>query len=1562
MLEYADSSNKNKEELLVQQEQQRTHFEFTYFNMISRCDSLIEHFDKNNPQPSTSHVDGSQGDHASTHRESRIKLPKIELPVFTGSYDDWYSYQDVFEKLIYANEGLSEIEKFHYLRSSLKDKAAEIRKSIETITDNYNDAWASVKERFDNKRWIIHKHVQAIFDAPILIKENHSRLRELLDAILKHLRALKALKRPTESWDDLIIHIVVSKLDPATSKAWETSLPDKDVPNLKSLIDFLSKRCQALETIFSKLSTNQSTNNSKSIKSKGPSVSNLATSNVSCPQCKEGHYLYYCETFLKLPIEKRISVVRKAHLCINCLRTNSHLAKDCNSGACRKCSKKHNTLLHLPNAVNDNKVSIDDVASNKSTSQSKASTQPIVTQCVAAHHSLGIILSTAIVHVFDYKNDRHSCRVLLDSGSQMNFITQEFADKLRIKEQCVEIAITGVVKGTIQAKKMINVHIQSRFNNFNEKVECIILPQITQQLPQALVFKQDIAIPKHIKLADPNFNIPSNIDMLIGAELFWKLICAGQIKSSRTQPILQKTLLGWIISGPTPSNISSSSSSASNCLAVTTDLNRALSRFWEIDHLGSSTSLTPEEQACERLFQDTVRQYLQLGHMREVTSHLESTHKNYYLPHHAVYKETSTTTKLRVVFDGSCKSSSGISLNDTMMVGPTIQDDLFSILTRFRTFKCALTADVTKIYRQVLVDPNQTSLQRILWRDSMNEPIRTFELLTLTYGTAAASFLAIRCLRKLAEDNAIAYPKGSKVALRDFYVDDLVTDANTLQEALVIKSETSKLLIEGGFKLRKWTSNEPSLRDNQFLDSQKEFVLSCDKEDETRTLGLVWNCKTDHFKFSNIASLPPLSTPSKRAILSRIALIFDPLGLLGPTTVIAKIIMQDLWRLKIDWDESLPLDVNTKWKRYEAELPMLRNIFIPRRVIELDDYVKLEIHGFADASEIAYGACVYVRVTDANGKHSTRLLCSKGRVAPLKALSIPRLELCAALLLAQLIDKVLKCLTVKIDSVYLWTDSTIVLAWLQSCSRTWTTFVANRVGEIQQLTTPHHWHHVSSQDNPADLYSRGVTPTSLLQSQLWWSGPTWLNLNKGSWPQFPFVINKQEIPEYKATAITTIATKQPFDIFERYSNFLKLTRVVAYIFRFFNNLMRKIKPSRSYPLQPGADNSVSPDEINHATQVLVKLVQRLHFPKELELLIKQQDLNKSSPIIRLNPFVDESGVLRVGGRLKLSYLPYTAKYPALLPGHHPFSRLIIIHEHERHFHAGPQATLSAVRQSYWLVSARDVVRQITRKCITCFRSSPKTSSTLMGNLPRDRITVPKRVFEKCGVDYAGAKRELSELAALFNEQRDQQQISDYMAIKGINWHCIPPRAPHHGGLWEAAVKGAKRHLIRVTKEAHLRYEELETLLIQVEAILNSRPLTPMSSDPSDLTSLTLGHFLIGSPLTSYPEPSIEKLPINRLSRWQHVEQIRQHFWQRWTREYLHHCQQRNKWIIKGKPMHVGQMVLLKEDNNSPLTWPLAKIIEVHPGDDNLIRTVTVRTAKGIYKRPITRLCSLPFEI
>ncbi|XP_039309934.1 uncharacterized protein LOC120358749 [Solenopsis invicta] len=532
------------------------------------------------------------------------------------------------------------------------------------------------------------------------------------------------------------------------------------------------------------------------------------------------------------------------------------------------------------------------------------------------------------------------------------------------------------------------------------------------------------------------------------------------------------------------------------------------------------------------------------------------------------------------------------------------------------------------------------------------------------------------------------------------------------------------------------------------------------------------------------------------------------------------------------------------------------------------------------------------------------------------------------LLLAQLTNKVLKSLTCKIGSVYLWTDSTIVLAWLQSFSRTWTSFVANRVGEIQQLTTIQDWHHVSSKDNPADLLSRGISPASLPQSQLWWSGPSWLNLNKEDWPQFPYSTNHQDIPEAKSVAIATATTEKGFNIFEQFSSLMKLLRVVSYIFRFYNKLKQRIKHTEASHVY-----SISPNEIAHSIQVLTRLIQQEYFSKELELLAKQQNLNKNSSILRLNPFIDEIGILRVGGRLKFSHLPYDAKHPILLPGRHPFSRLIVIH-------------------------IRDTSTQALKQhCLL----SPKMASTLMGNLPKHRITVPERPFFICGIDYAGpfyikegtrknaklvkcymaifvcfattavhielatdlsiaaflnvlkrfisrrghpsdiysdnglnfkgACRELTELATVFNDQQNQQQIIGYVSVKGINWHFTPPRAPHQGGLWEAAVKSAKRHLLCITKETNLKYEELETLLVQVEAILNSRPLTALSSDSHDLTPLTPGHFLIGSPLTSYPEPSLERLPVNRLSRWQHVEQLRQHFWKRWLREYLHHCQQ-----------------------------------------------------------------------
>lgn len=256
-----------------------------------------------------------------------------------------------------------------------------------------------------------------------------------------------------------------------------------------------------------------------------------------------------------------------------------------------------------------------------------------------------------------------------------------------------------------------------------------------------------------------------------------------------------------------------------------------------------------------------------------------------------------------------------------------------------------------------------------------------------------------------------------------------------------------------------------------------------------------------------------------------------------------------------------------------------------------------------------------------------------------------------------------------------------------------------------------------------------------------------------------------------------------------------------------------------------------------------------------------------------------------------------------------------------------------------------------------------SSETFVNVLKRfvSRRGRPAIIYSDNGTNFVGAKRELNELYELFSKENVKRDILDFAAHEKIRWSFIPPRAPHMGSLWEAAIKSAKFHLKRIAGEASLRYDELSTLTTQVEAILNSRPLVPLSNDPNDLSALTAGHFLIGCPITSYPEPSLEGLPQNKLSRWQRVEQLKQHFWRRWTKEYLHTCQTRYKWNTTEAPIKIGQMVILKEDNIPPLCWSLARVEEVHPSHDDLIRVVSVRTSKGIYKRPITKLCVLPIS-
>ncbi|XP_053597333.1 uncharacterized protein LOC128668417 [Microplitis demolitor] len=568
----------------------------------------------------------------------------------------------------------------------------------------------------------------------------------------------------------------------------------------------------------------------------------------------------------------------------------------------------------------------------------------------------------------------------------------------------------------------------------------------------------NLEIPKNLVLADPEFYKPSEVDALIGVNLFYKLLSVGQIKlQSHPDAILQKTQLGWVVAGKLSQSFKKPHLSCH--LALNNQASEFnLTRFWQMEELPATKHLSQEEMLCEehyqrhtkrdstgryivrlpfnnnkdrlgdsystalrrfqslekRLIKDSsicndyvafLREYLDLKHMSLVDNSNENS-IGFYLPHHAVIKQDSVTTKTRVVFDGSSKTSTGISLNETLMVGAKLQEDLFTILVRHRSHLFVLTADIEKMYRQVLVHPEDAQFQKILFRDSPAGPILTYTLNTVTYGTASASYLAIRTLQQLADDEGQSYPLAAIALKRDFYVDDVLTGADTHDKALAIRDELDKLTRKGGFYLRKWASNDPTLINN--CDQHPNVTnMSLDPDAGIKILGIHWNAREDSIFYS--VNTTKTKAITKRSILSKIAQLFDPLGLLGPVILYSKLIIQLLWKAGIDWDESVPLDVHTLWVTYIEQLLLIESVRF-NRCITIAGANNIQLHGYCDASEKAYGACLYLRSISSDRNVYTQLICSKSRVAPVSSIWLPRLELCGALLLARLYQTVRQAL------------------------------------------------------------------------------------------------------------------------------------------------------------------------------------------------------------------------------------------------------------------------------------------------------------------------------------------------------------------------------------------------------------------------------------------------------------------------------------------------------------------------------------------------------------------------
>ncbi|XP_028171605.1 uncharacterized protein LOC114360928 [Ostrinia furnacalis] len=889
------------------------------------------------------------------------------------------------------------------------------------------------------------------------------------------------------------------------------------------------------------------------------------------------------------PMQKR-QAITKLNYCANCLC--SHYGKNCTSSSrCRECDGNHNTLLHEAFRKFNNPITRTGIQGSSS--------QPTNTYTAQQGESSEVLLATAIIQVAGVDGVSRKMRALIDPGSQISIITENAAQQLRLPRQKCSGVITGVGTKDTNCKGKITIHCSSLIENFAFTTEALIMNKLTNNLPNYTFKKPDWKYLNKLSLADPEFFISRPIDILLGADIYASILMEEIRKPNNTQPVAQRTQLGWILYGKTTTTL--------QCNVVLNNI-EDIQRFWEIEEISSEPSQSNDDQECIDFYKTTttrrndgkyqvrlplkkdihelgqsrnkaIAQFLQLERKFKANPKVETEYKmfmheyqdlghmqkanckttpEYFLPHHCVLRE-STTTSLRVVFNASQNTSNGKSLNDYMHKGPNLQQDLFALILKWRQYYIAFTADIEKMFRQIWIHPDDLKFQKIIWRDFPNQAIEEYELTSVTYGTKAAPFLAMMTLRQLAEDERQNYPEAAEIVKTSFYMDDLLQGSHSLENAIKIKQELIELLKKGGFNLRKWTSNHQDLlQDKQNDTKQDEYDFK--HLTSTKTLGLRWDPEQDMFIFQSMIDNPTDNiNNTKRKLLSDLSKLFDPLGWLTPISTKLKLLFQQVWEQDIPWDAKIPDNINIEWIKLKQDLININKIQIPRWLGTKPD-TDIELHGFCDASQNAYACVIYCKLSS-DTETKIILVVAKSKIVPRnKDISLPRKELIGAHLLSQLMQKVEQCLTNYKVSLYAWTDSTAVLGWIQGNPDRWKTFVSNRVRKITTVLPAEHWRYVKSADNPADCASRGITPSQLLQHSLWWQGPAWLSSFKDEKTEQETYFTNEESRNNTQVNLTTQSTEQESiikDLLQKYSSLSRVIRILGWVRRFISGGKRK---------------------------------------------------------------------------------------------------------------------------------------------------------------------------------------------------------------------------------------------------------------------------------------------------------------------------------------------------------------------------------------------------------------------
>ncbi|KAK3107001.1 hypothetical protein FSP39_004706 [Pinctada imbricata] len=993
----------------------------------------------------------------------------------------------------------------------------------------------------------------------------------------------------------------------------------------------------------------------------------------------------------------------------------------------------------------------------------------------------------------------------------------------------------------------------------------------------------------------------------------------------------------------------------------------------------------------------------------------------WYLPIFAIYHPRKPS-QIRMVFDSSALFG-GTSLNSTLLSGPDLTNSLLGVLLRFRKETIAITADVEQMFYCFKVRKEDQNFLRFLWYmdNDPSKELTEFKMTVHVFGNTTSPSVAAYGLRKSVE---ISDTDVREFVHRNFYVDDALASLPNERHAIDLLTRTRQALMSGGkLRLHKIASNSQEVMDafpeEDRAKDLKNLDMNFDEVPLQKSLGLSWDIQKDVFKFDVLLQSNPFS---KRGMLATLNSLYDPIGFVSPVVLRGKIMFRNVLNSSYDWDDPLPLEREEDWKTWCDSLADLAHMSVPRTYasISLQECSKLEVHIFCDASETAISAVAYLK-TFSKDRSEVGFLLGKSKLAPTHGHTIPRLELCAAVLGAEVATTIQDNLDVKIDQIRFYSDSRIVLGYIYNKSRRFYTYVSNRVHKILQVSSAEQWHYVQSEENPADICSRSI-PASDLPTSKWIKGPTELAFFGKSTEEFGLVepdSDKNVRPEVSALKTSTSNASLGIGRFERFSSWNSLVRAISFI--------------RSVVLKKrGMHCDKRSVEFRRSTEIfIVKTVQRELLNREWMSCKSGKPVPRDSPVLSLDPYMEDD-LLRVGGRLKLANTDNIAKHPIIIPGKSHVSRLLIKHYHDIIHHQGRHITEGAVRSAgYWIIGGKKLVSSVLYRCVLCRKLRGRFECQKMADLPSSRLQ-PAPPFTYVGVDMFGHwdivtrktrggvasnKRwailftcltsrathievvEDMSASAFINALRrfvairgkvaefrsdrgtnfvgctddleidavnvEDSDVKDFLYNNGCKWIFNTPHSSHMGGVWERIIGLARRILDAILlklPQRNLTHDVLVTLMAEICAILNNRPLVPVSVDPN--------HPFVLSPSTLLTQkcetdiPPFEHLDIKDMyaSHWKHVQVIANQFWNRWQGEYIQLLQSRRKWKDSKENVKTGDVVLLRDKDAHRNEWPLGVIHNVFPDADAKVRKVEIRVSKNgqivHYMRPVNEIVML----